>query len=187
MDEIKDRLGEYKFDFFTKLQHYVGTELLFYGSIKRYDYFPSSSDIDITIITDNVTETITKAHHFLHVKKTDIKKIYQRLPNKSTNKSTNVIIGHKLKYNDVDNDVSFDILIYDEKYRQDVIQNIHDINNLPTYMIVILCILKYMYYVFGLISYGMYVYLKNFVFYCYFNGDVYYNKELTQTIIVDNS
>lgn len=187
MDDIKDRLGEYKYDFFKKLQDYIEKELLFFGSIKRYDFFQNNSDIDIMVITDNVTETITKAQHFLHIKKSDVKKIYQRLPNKSTTKSTNVIIGHKLKYNDEANDLSFDILIYDEKYSQDVIQNIHNINNLPIYMIVILCTLKYAHYVFGLISYGMYVYFKSFVFHCYFNGDFYYKKELTQTIIVDNS
>lgn len=187
MDDIKDRLGEYKYDFFKKLQDYIERELLFFGSIKRYDFFQNNSDIDIIVITDNVTETITKTQHFLNNKKSDLKKIYQRFPNKSTNKSTNVIIGSKLKYADADKDLSFDILIYDEKYRQDILQNIHDINNMPIYMIVILCSLKYMYYVFGLISYGQYMYLKSFLFYCYFNGDIYYNKELGQTIIVDNS
>ena len=36
----------------SKLQDYLDTELLFYGSIKRLDYFKNNSDIDIAIITE---------------------------------------------------------------------------------------------------------------------------------------
>ena len=33
MEAIKERLSEYKYDFFTNLQNYLGSELIFYGSI----------------------------------------------------------------------------------------------------------------------------------------------------------
>ena len=74
MDDIKDRLGDYKYNFFTNLQNYIDSELLFFGSIKRFDFFPNSSDIDIIIITDNVNEMISKVHNYLQLKKTEVKK-----------------------------------------------------------------------------------------------------------------
>jgi len=183
MDDIKDRLGDYKYNFFTNLQNYIDSELLFFGSIKRIDFFPNSSDIDIIIITDNVDEMINKVHHYLQLKKTDVKKIYQRF----SKKYGGVIIGHKIKYVDPTNDCVFDLLIYDEKYREAVTQNINDINDLAFYMIVILYIMKYVYYRLGLITNSMYLYLKNGLFHMYFTGALFYKKEFAQTIIVDNS
>ena len=65
MEDIKDRLGEYKYNFLKKLENYIGTELIFFGSIKRCDYFQENSDIDIAIISDNVQDTLTKIKFFL--------------------------------------------------------------------------------------------------------------------------
>ena len=182
MDEIKDRLGDYKYNFFTNLQNYVDSELLFFGSIKRFDFFPNASDIDIIIITDNVNEMINKVHHYLQLKKTDVKKVYQRF-----SKNSGVITGYKIKYNDPSNDCAFDLLIYDEKYRDAVTQNINDINHMAIYMVVILYILKYVYYRLSLITNSMYLYLKNGLFHMYFTGTLLYKREFAQTIIVDNS
>ena len=66
MEAIKERLSEYKYDFFTNLQNYLGSELIFYGSIKRYDYFKESSDIDITVITDNTKSILSKLQNYLN-------------------------------------------------------------------------------------------------------------------------
>jgi len=183
MDEIKDRLGDYKYNFFTNLQNYIDSELLFFGSIKRFDFFPNSSDIDIIIITDNVDEMIKKVRDYLQLNKTEIKKIYQRF----SKNSGGVITGYKIKYNDPTNDCAFDLLIYDEKYREVVTQNINDINNMAPYMVAVLYIIKYVYYRLGLITNSMYLYLKNALFHMYFTGTLLYKKEFSQTIIVDNS
>jgi hypothetical protein len=183
MDDIKDRLGDYKYNFFTTLQNYIDSELLFFGSIKRFDFFPNSSDIDIIIITDNVDEMIKKVRDYLQLNKTEIKKIYQRF----SKNSGGVITGYKIKYNDPTNDCAFDLLIYDEKYREVVTQNINDINNMAPYMVAVLYIIKYVYYRLGLITNSMYLYLKNALFHMYFTGTLLYKKEFSQTIIVDNS
>ena len=183
MDEIKGRLGDYKYNFFTNLQNYIDSELLFFGSIKRFDFFQNSSDIDIIIITDNVNEMISKVHHYLQLKKTEVKKIYQRF----SNNSGGVITGYKIKYNEPANDCAFDLLIYDEKYREPVTQNINDINNMEPYMVAILYIMKYVYYRLGLMTNSMYLYLKNALFHMYFTGALLYKREFSQTIIVDNS
>jgi len=183
MNDIKDRLGDYKYNFFTNLQNYIDSELLFFGSIKRFDFFPNSSDIDIIIIADNVNEMISKVHNYLQLKKTEVKKIYQRF----SKNSGGVITGYKIKYNEPTNDCAFDLLIYDEKYREVVTQNINDINNMEPYMVAVLYIVKYVYYRLGLITNSMYLYLKNALFHMYFTGTILYKKEFSQTIIVDNS
>jgi predicted nucleotidyltransferase len=183
MDDIKDRLGDYKYNFFTTLQNYIDSELLFFGSIKRFDFFPNSSDIDIIIITDNVDETIKRVRDYLQLNKTEIKKIYQRF----SNNSVRLITGYKIKYTDPSNDCTFDLLIYDEKYREAVTQNIDDINNMALYMVAILYIMKYVYYRLKLMTNSMYLYLKNGLFHMYFTGTLLYKREFAQTIIVDNS
>ena len=78
------------------------------------------------------------------------------------------------------------MLIYDEKYRNVVLQYIYDINNLPFYIITILYILKMLYYKLKLISRSIYNKLKCHIFACYFNGELrYYNKEHAQVIMLD--
>jgi hypothetical protein len=182
MEDIKDRLGNYKYNFFNNLQNYIETELIFFGSIKRFDFFKNSSDIDIIIITDNVKSLLYKVQNFLNIKKTNIKKIYQQY---SVN--DNIVYGYKIKYDDTDSDMSFDLLIYDDKFRTDVMKNINDINNLPIYMLIMLYILKSLHYSLYLIPKKIYSYLKCFIFYCYFNKSLlYYKREFSTVIALDN-
>jgi len=183
MEDIKDRLGDYRYNYFSNLQKYLDTELYFYGSIKRYDYFQKGSDIDITLITDNVHSTLSKLQNYLNIKKTEIKKIYQKF----YIRSKSIVVGYKIKYEDKERNFSFDILIYDEKYRKSVLENLNDINNLPGYMIVILIIIKILYYSLGIISKDIYLYLKNAIFHMYFNQTIcIYDKKKGTTVILDN-
>ena len=108
MEDIKDRLGDYRYNYFSNLQKYLDTELYFYGSIKRSDYFQKGSDIDITVITDNVHSTLSKLQNYLNIKKTEIKKIYQKF----YIRSKSIVVGYKIKYEDKERNFSFDILIY---------------------------------------------------------------------------
>ena len=183
MEEIKYRLGDYKYYFFKNLQNYLDTELLFYGSIKRKDFFENASDVDITIINDNVSSILSKLTNYLHIDKSNIKKIYQKF----TEKSTILVSGYKVKYDNKENNIVFDILVYDEKYRNIVLQNIDDINKLPLYVVFVLYIIKINYYILHLMSKKTYLYLKNCIFYMYFNKKIsVYDKNKITTIILDN-
>lgn len=183
MEDIKDRLGDYRYNYFANLQKYLDTELYFYGSIKRSDYFQNASDIDVTIITDNVNSILSKLQNYLNIKKSEIKKIYQKF----YEKSKAIVVGYKIKYEDKERNFSYDILIYDEKYRYIVMENLNSINNLPTYMIVILVFVKLLYYTLGIISKDMYLYLKNGIFHMYFNKTIcLYDRKKGTTIILDN-
>ena len=180
MEDIKDRLGEYKYNFFTNLQNYLGTELYFYGSIKRVDYISNSRDIDILVITDNVKSMLSKIQTYLNINKDKTQKIFQQY----SVYDKGIITGYKIKYEIDENGIEFDLLVYDDKYRKAVLQNIYDINNLPFYIITILYILKILYYKLQLISKKIYNNLKCHLFACYFNGELrYYNKESAQVIL----
>ena len=183
MEDIKERLGNYKYNFFKNFQDYLDTEIHFFGSIKRDDFFEKASDIDIIIVTDNMKSTLFKIQHYLNIDKNKIQKIFQQY----SVYDKGIITGYKVKYENIETDISFDLLIYEEKYRYEVMKNVNDINNLPTYMIIILYILKILYYKLHFITKSLYLYLKSFIFCCYFNKEFrYYKKEATQTIMIDN-
>ena len=182
MEDIKDRLGEYKYNFFTNLQNYLETELYFYGSIKRVDYISNASDVDILVITDNVKSMLSKIRTYLNINKDKTKKIFQQ----HSVYDKGMIIGYKIKYEIDENGIEFDLLVYDEKNRKAVLQNVYDINNFPLYIIVPLYILKILYYKLHFISKQIYNNLKCHLFACYFNGELrYYNKESAQVIMLD--
>jgi predicted nucleotidyltransferase len=182
MDDIKERLGDYRYKYFYNLQKYLDTDLYFYGSIKRYDYFKNASDVDVTIITDNVDSTLSKLKNYLHVKKSKVQKVFHKF----LKSSKSLVVGYKITYEDKEHNLFFDILIYDEKYRNVIIDNVNSINNLPFYIIFILTIIKTLHYSLGLITEKYYVYLKNGVFHMYFNKTYLYNKSHRSTIMLDS-
>jgi predicted nucleotidyltransferase len=159
MDDIKNRLTEYKYNFLSKMKEYLETEFIFYGSIKRVDYFESNSDIDIAIITDNPTSMLAKIKNYLNLKNRKIRKIYQ-----SFNNYPSLINGYKLTYKDNENNWGFDVVIYNEKYRDMVMKDIFYINNLPFYITSILYILKFLYYKLNLISKSIFLEVKTRLF-----------------------
>ena len=182
MEDIKDRLGEYKYNYFTNLQNYLDTELYFYGSIKRFDYISNSSDVDIIVITDNVKSMLSKIQTYLNISKDKSKKMIQQ---HSIN-DKGFITGNKIKYQKDENGIEFDLIIYDEKYRKAVLQNIYNINNFPLYIIIPVYILKILYYKLYLISRKIYIDLKNLIFDYYFNREFrYYNIDKAQVIMLD--
>jgi hypothetical protein len=183
MEDIKERLGEYKYNFFKNLQNYLETDLMFFGSVKRLDYFNNSSDFDVKVITDNVNNTLIRAKHYLQIDKNEVKKVYQNF----REISSQLVIGHKIKYEDIENNFSFDILIYDEKYRDIILTEINCSNNIPFYMIFILYTLKIIYYNLGFINKEYYIYIKKFIFSMYQNKKfIISEKDSVRNIVLDN-
>ena len=94
---------------------------------------------------------------------------------------------YKIKYKDIFKNIEFDLLVYDEKYRKSVMQNVNDINNLPFYIIAVLYILKYLHYTLQLIRKSVYNNWKCLLFHWYFNKKIkFYDKEHSSTIILDD-
>ena len=170
MEEIKERLTEQNYHFLKKFQEYIGSELIFFGSIKRCDFLQKYSDIDIAIISDNVENTLVKLKHFLNMDTQKIRKIFQKFPN-----TTNIVHGYKTNYNDINNDLSLEIILYDEKYRTHVINSVNNINNFPFYITYILFIIKILYYKLNMISDKLFKYIKQLLMENYLNQQLHDN------------
>jgi predicted nucleotidyltransferase len=170
MEDIKERLSEQNYHFLKKFQEYIGSELIFFGSIKRCDFLQKYSDIDIAIISDNVENTLAKLKNFLNMDNQKIRKIFQKFPNTS-----NIVYGYKTNYNDVNNDLSLEIILYDEKYRTHVINSVNNINNFPFYVTYILFIIKILYYKLNVISDKLFKYIKQLLMENYLNQKLHDN------------
>ena len=170
MEAIKERLSEQNYHFLKKFQEYIGSELIFFGSIKRCDFLQKYSDIDIAIISDNVENTLVKLKNFLNIDNQKIRKIFQKFPN-----TTNIVYGYKTNYNDVNNDLSLEIILYDEKYRTHVINSVNNINNFPFYITYILFIIKILYYKLNVISDKLFKYIKQLLMENYLNQKLHDN------------
>ena len=159
MDDIKNRLTDYKYNFLLNMKEYLDTDFMFYGSIKRLDYIENNSDIDIAILTDNPSSMLAKIKNYLNIKNTKIRKIYQTFNNTSS-----LINGYKFTYNDNENNWGFDVVIYDEIYRDIIIKDIYYINNLSFLITITLYILKVLYYKLHLISKTTFLETKTKIF-----------------------
>jgi predicted nucleotidyltransferase len=155
METTKNNLSPYITHFFKKLSLYLDKQLLFFGSVQRDDYFPGSSDIDVDIFTDNVDSTITKMQHFLKVNKSDFKKFVWKL-----NKTNRLANGYKIMYKEPENNFAAEFSIYDEKWRNDILDEHNSKTVLPFYASIILIILKYLFYNLHIIPKETYRYLK---------------------------
>lgn len=172
IEQIKDKLSDYDYKFLTNLQRYIDTELIFFGSIKRCDFFMGKSDIDIAIITDNVESVKKKLQNYLNIGKSKIKRSMQKIPN-----SQNVVYGYKINYDDEENHLYLEIIIYDEQYRNFIINNIDRTNNLPFYITIIYFILKFLTYYLPIFSVDILKYCKNIVM------NNYLNQSLSKNLI----
>ena len=157
MEDIKERLTEQNYYFLKKFQEYIGNELILFGSIKRFDFLQKYSDIDIAIISDNIENTLVRLKHFLNIDKTKIRKLFQKLPN-----TNNIVHGYKINYDniDIDNNLSLEIMLYDEKYRKQIINSVNDSNNIPFFITYILFIIKLLHYELNIISNETLKYIK---------------------------
>ena len=166
MEKYKDRLDDYKYNFLLDLQNHLNQDFIFFGSINRLDYFKNNSDIDIAIITENTHSVLFKIQHYLNVDKTNIKKIYQQF----NKKTTNIVRGYKIKYKDVENNFKFDLVVYDEKYRPFVLDNIYKHNTMPIVLSALLCILKFLVNKLYLFPKSFFMQIKNAIFYFQYNN-----------------
>lgn len=165
IEKIKDKLSDYDYKFLTNLQRYIDTDLIFFGSIQRCDFFMGKSDIDIAIITDNVESVKKKLQNYLNIGKSKIKRSMQRISN-----TQNVIYGYKINYDDEENGLYLEIIIYDEEYRNIIMNNIERTTNLPFYITIIYFILKAITYYLPILSSDSLKYCKNAVLNSYLKG-----------------
>ena len=156
---MRNKLPDNINKFFDDLTKYIDTKLYFFGSVQRNDYIHGSSDIDIDIFTDNIDSIINKIQHFLHVKKKKIKKIIWK------NEKNNLFFnGYKIYYTNTELNFSVDFCIYDNKFKNDILNKHLNQIDIPYYISFILYIIKIIHYKLNIINYYTYKYLKNKIF-----------------------
>jgi predicted nucleotidyltransferase len=165
METTKNKMTDFAEVFFNKLSKYLDAKLYFFGSIQRSDYIPQSSDIDVDVFTDNENSTLAKVQNFLGVKKSQIKHFYL-----FTNTSDKLVYGHKVKYNDKQNNFEFELCIFNEKVKDIVLKDHRFKMNIPFYISFFLIIIKTLYYKLGILPKSVYLYCKRFLMNYMING-----------------
>lgn len=163
METTKNKIPDNAKIFFNKLGSYLDTQIYYYGSIQRADYFPNSSDIDVDIFTDNEKSTLLKIQTFLNNinnnninnNKYKIQKVIYKL-----HKTNKVVNGYKLKYK---NDFTAEISIYNEKNKEAILLEHNFKMVLPMYISALLIILKTIYYNLGILPKSVYIYTKKLI------------------------
>jgi hypothetical protein len=158
METTKNEMPQYAKQFFLKLGFYLDTPLYYFGSVQRPDYFPNSSDIDVDLFTDNESSIMIKLQNFLGVEKIHFKKFVYKL-----HKTKKMVYGHKVKYEDTDNNFFTEISIYNEKYKDDVLLEHNSKAILPFYVTILLIILKFFYYKLQILPEEIYEYFKKII------------------------
>ena len=156
MEYTKNKIPKNIQEFIDKLKEYIDTKIYYYGSIQRYDYFISKSDIDFCIFTDNVDSMIHKTSNYLHINKKKFHKVIWTSKEK-------LIEGYKVNYN-YNHDFRLEITIYDEKYKKYVLEEQNATLTMPFYMVILLILLKILYYSLQIIPTSYYVYYKRLIF-----------------------
>jgi predicted nucleotidyltransferase len=153
MEYTKNKLPIKTQEFLNKMKEYLDTKLYFYGSVQRLDFFPDKSDIDICIFTDNTQTMINNLSSFLHIDKKTIKKIFLNI--KNTSNRYEIIYCYKVLYKNPKINLILEITICNEKYKKQLFNNYKQGLNLPTYIIFLLVILKF-----------IFVLLTKYIFFC---------------------
>lgn len=151
---IKNKLTLPEQIFVENLSMYIDKTIYFYGSILRSDYMKGKSDIDIDIFTDNSSSTIQKICNLLNIKKYEFKKFILKIDN-------TIVNGYKIKYKA--EFINTEISVYDEKYKNIILQEHNIAYNLPLYASIALFIIKQLFYNLKLISSKTYKNCKRFI------------------------
>lgn len=158
METTRNNLPEHIKLYFNKLSTYLETKLFFFGSVQRLDYLKNESDIDIAIFTDNMEYMILKLQGFLNVDRTRIKRFVSKEKIKN-----HLHYGYKVIYEGDDIDITYEIVMYDLKFKQEMLDFYVNVNNIPIYSSFLLLLLKYLRY-YNIISNKTYYQTKKKIF-----------------------
>ena len=159
METTRNKLTEHEKKFFYKLSNYLDTKLYYFGSVQRGDYFPTSSDIDVDIFTDNENNTILKLMNFLNVGRDEFKRVVYKL---NTN-NDKLAYGYKMNYINLEQKICVEFSIYNEKYKDAVLYEHNGKKDLPLHATILLIIIKFLYYTLNIIPSKWYTKMKKFI------------------------
>jgi hypothetical protein len=149
--------------FLKNLEQVTNHKIYFFGSSRRFDYI-NGCDIDIAMFTENIPSLISKIIAFLNIKN-DFKEIIHIQKNILIN-------GYKLNYINTNEDINIELVIYDKKYKNIMLDFYEKSCNLPFIISIILLCLKYL-NIYGLLDRKIYYKIKIFIF-----NNFYYSSKL---------
>jgi predicted nucleotidyltransferase len=158
METTRHKLPEDAELFFKELGEYLDTKIYFYGSVQRGDYFPGMSDIDVSIFTDNENSTLEKLSHFLHIKKSSIKRFIFR-----DNGSSHLVYGYKTMFKNPEHNFRAEISVYSSNNKKEVLNEHISKMTLPLYKAWAIYILKFLFYNVGIVDKKSYKDLKKYI------------------------
>ena len=166
METTKNDFSPYEKTFFNKMSNYIGEPIYFFGSIQRVDYFPGLSDIDIDIFTFDEKTTIIKLQKFLNMESSDFKKFVYKM-----DKTNQIITGYKTKYIDIENSLTVEISVFNEKYKESILTEHKSKFNLPFYITWFLIFLKVLHYNLGILPIYYYSLIKKSLTNRFYDGN----------------
>ena len=178
METTKNDFSPYEKTFFNKMSNYIGEPIYFFGSIQRCDYFPGLSDIDIDIFTFDEKTTLIKLQKFLDIDQSDFKKFVYKI-DKKVNKGNDVVVGYKTKYIDTENSLTVEISVFNENYKEVILNEHKSKFNLTLYITLILIFLKVLHYNLGILTTYYYSMFKKFL------TNTCYDNNKAEFIIID--
>jgi Nucleotidyltransferase domain len=155
METINNKIPEKAITIFNTISTNLDTKLYFYGSVQRPDYFPEDSDIDVDIFVNNEKDAISKLQYLLNRPKNKFKKIIWKLQNNET------VYGYKVSYKKPEYKIRIEFSIFNNKYKNNILNERKVKILLPWYASFLLIILKFFYYRLNIIDREMFKYLKN--------------------------
>ena len=166
METTKNDFSPYEKTFFNKMSNYIGEPIYFFGSIQRVDYFPGLSDIDIDIFTFDEKTTIIKLQKFLNMESSDFKKFVYKM-----DKTNQIITGYKTNYIDIENSLTVEISVFNEKYKETILTEHKSKFDLPFYITWILIFLKVLHYNLGILPIYYYSLIKKIITNNFYDGN----------------
>jgi len=157
MTKTRNKLPDTTNNFLSNLSEYLQTQLYFYGSVQRNDFFLGNSDIDVDIFTPNEKGIVNKLSNYLQIDKKDFKKIVWQ------NDKKRMIYGYKKYYKNESLNLKIEFSIYNEKYKNDVLKSHEYKTNLPLHIVILLYLLKFLYYKLDMIDSKTYRKYKHYI------------------------
>jgi predicted nucleotidyltransferase len=153
--------------YFINLKNYLDTELYFYGSVVRGDYIKNKSDIDLCIFTDNEQSILNKLKFYFHIQSKDIKKVIKKSQHDDL-----ILYGYKIKF--IVDDVKCEIHVYNENFKNNLLNEMQAPLRSPFYANIFLYILKFFYYIIPILSKNSYISIKKY----YINNFIKFDNTL---------
>lgn len=164
MEIPKHPLTSQQSTFFSKIRNILPDKLYFYGSILRQDFLPGLSDIDVLYFTkDNLKKTARYLYRQLQqdTRATKVQLLHFLYHSSGTKQ---LISGYKVKYTNVTDGIVIELSMYDDKFKDMIIDEQMKKANIPFYIVWTLLLLKIIAYKYRLLPEDTFRWIKDRLF-----------------------